>query len=1349
MQNDYYVGFDLGTSSVGWAVTDTSYHIIRKKGADLWGIREFDEANNAQERRTNRISRRRYLRETARIQILNFFFTDEINKIDHNFFKRLQESKFYLEDKIVNNKYVLFADPHYTDADYFKDYPTIFHLRKALITSESAYDIRLLYLALLNMFQHRGHFLNDISFHEDGNVLSELYQDLLEKTEYISDETHFPDTENATDTLLSKSGSTKSAAVSEIADSFGISSKKDKVHYEILKAIYGMKFKPSILFGAEIFPDTVVKESLSFRDNLDEKISELENLLSAEQMELFYLIQTIHNNIYLSGIMHGHRYLSFARVESYEKHKADLALLKSCIKQHCPEQYNAFFRDMTKDSYSAYIGSVNSGGTKQRRGLTCKTEDFYKNIRNILKNVPDGKEKTYILQEIEKENFLPKQLTLANGVIPNQVHLAEMKAILQRAENYFAFLKETDKTGLTVSQKIIRIFSFHIPYYVGPLCNTPENKGWVVRKESGKVLPWNFEQKIDIKQSAEKFIENLINTCTYFSGEKVLPKHSLLYEKYMVLNELNNLKIDDTKISVSLKQDIYNSLFLKGKKVTRKQLIKYLIGKGVIKDEQENTISGIDLEFKNHLSSYGKFSPIFPETISQPETLEMMENIIFWGTVYGDDKKFYAETIQEHYGEVLKPAQQKRIFGLKFKDWGNFSKQFLLCTGCSKEDGKVLPFIEMMWETNQNHMELLSDRYTYMDQIKEKQQEIEKTLTTFTYEDLDDLYASAPVKRMTWQAILLLKEIVAVMGREPKRVFIEMPRGEEEKGDRKDSRKKQVELLYKSIKHDKDIQALSQELSEKTDADMRQKKIYLYFIQKGRCMYTGEPIHFADLMADNLYDIDHIYPRHFIKDDSIHNNLVLVKKQVNAHKSDHYPIEDAIYNKQYAFWRTLKDQKLITEEKYKRLTNRCPFTEEQLAGFISRQIVETGQATKTVAQLLKTILQESTIVYVKAGIVSQFRTKFILPKSRKINDFHHAQDAYLNIVAGNIYYVKFTNNTLNFVKNYQRDPENHKYHMDKVFDFSVERNGEIAWDVTGERSMFHTVLYTVYKTTPILTRMCVEGKGQLYNATLYGKAAVQKSKSADISYFPLKTSDARLRDIEKYGGYTSITGAYFFLVEHEVKGKKVRTLETMPLYLKSKIEADSSTLQSYCENELGLLHPSIRIPKIKMQSLLKINGYFVYISGRTGNQIILRNAVSLCLSKEWTAYIKKLENTEQKGYLEKEITAEKNAQLYQILTEKHQNSIFAKRPNAVGEKLAARFDKFCTLTLEDQCTVLMQILQLSAPGIKTVANLKLIDESANAGIMLINKKISELKECVIIHQSPAGLYERKVDLLQI
>ena len=55
----YYVGFDIGTKSVGWAVTDEGYSILKKNGKALWGARQFPEAQKAEERRGFRIARRR------------------------------------------------------------------------------------------------------------------------------------------------------------------------------------------------------------------------------------------------------------------------------------------------------------------------------------------------------------------------------------------------------------------------------------------------------------------------------------------------------------------------------------------------------------------------------------------------------------------------------------------------------------------------------------------------------------------------------------------------------------------------------------------------------------------------------------------------------------------------------------------------------------------------------------------------------------------------------------------------------------------------------------------------------------------------------------------------------------------------------------------------------------------------------------------------------------------------------------------------------------------------------------------------------------------------------------------
>ena len=38
-REDYYVGLDMGTGSLGGAVTDTQYHLLKVKGKDFWFVR--------------------------------------------------------------------------------------------------------------------------------------------------------------------------------------------------------------------------------------------------------------------------------------------------------------------------------------------------------------------------------------------------------------------------------------------------------------------------------------------------------------------------------------------------------------------------------------------------------------------------------------------------------------------------------------------------------------------------------------------------------------------------------------------------------------------------------------------------------------------------------------------------------------------------------------------------------------------------------------------------------------------------------------------------------------------------------------------------------------------------------------------------------------------------------------------------------------------------------------------------------------------------------------------------------------------------------------------------------------
>mgnify|MGYP002613470305 FL=1 len=1346
----YFLGLDMGTNSVGWAVTDTQYHLLRAKGKDLWGARLFDEAETAAARRSYRTARRRLARQKLRNGYLRLLFSDAINRIDPGFFQRLDESNLYEEDKTIHQPYALFNDRKdnrpFTDKEFYAQYPTIFHLITDLIHSPEPKDVRLVYLAVLNIFNHRGHFLNDSLKSTGAGQFDELFQTLQEQDglfQQVEDTRVFQE-------ILTDRKLTNGQKREHLLKIFSSEIKRNSPEDERVKLLCGLKGKLAKAFPGLELDEAHEKLSLSFRDgDYDEKMEEILGALDNDILDELDALKNIHDWAMISNLMAGKKYISEARVALYEKHHQDLQLLKKAYRTWCPKEYDSMFRTMEDNNYSAYAGSVNAKDCKIRRGAKCSQEDFYKRIKKDLKleGKETEKDKKYIWEEIQRETFLPKQITPSNGVIPYQLHLAELHAILENAERYLPFLKESDSTGLTVAQKIEELFSFRIPYFVGPLYKDPEgrNKAWVVRKEPGRVLPWNFESKVDLKESAVQFIQELVGHCTYLTDEKVLPNESLLYEKFRVLNELNNLKVNGNPISVQLKQNLYKDLFSKGKKVTQKQVRSYLRLNGYVEKDDDIELTGIDGDFKNTLSSHARFAALLGTSDFTFAQKKMAEEIIGWATAFGDSQKFLREKIQDKYGDILSKAQLKRLFGYKFRDWGRLSREFLELPGVDKTTGEQLPLIQKMWESNCNLMQLLSDQFTYRETVEKKVARNEKTLTEIQYEDLADLYVSNPVRRMIWQTILILKELTKVLGAAPSRIFVEMARDANARKERTVSRKARLVDLYKAMKGEgKEFLA---EINKKSEVDFRRKRLYLYYCQMGRCMYTGEPIDLHDLFNDNLYDIDHIYPRHFLKDDSLDNNLVLVRKEKNAHKTDIFPIEENIRDRQYGFWKMLLERRLITEEKFLRLTRNTPFTDEELAGFIQRQIVETRQGTKAIANLLTQSFPDSEIVYVKAGNVSQFRQNFGLVKARAVNDFHHAHDAYLNIVVGNTYHVKFTRSPMNFIQAYRKDPARNPYHMYRLFDYTVARNGEVAWE---KEKTIKTVKAVLEKPSVLITRKPFEAHGGFSDATILSASDVRNAQGK--GYLPVKTSDEKIKDSCKYGGKTKITGSYFFLVESTQKGKRVRTLEAMPLYLVDQMTDDKAML-GYCRDTLKLADPRICLKKIKMYSLLKINGALVYLTGRTGDRVTTANAVQLILDPMLYQYVKKLSDVAamevDEEYLEnRKISKEENLELYDALIHKYETGILGKRINNVVGKLKEKRDVFQETAIIDQIHVLMEILKLSTVDNNGV-DLKLIDGAGKSGKAAINKNISNLESAYLITQSVTGLYTKSIDLLRV
>ena len=49
MKKEYYLGLDIGTNSVGYAVTDTTYKLQKYNGEPMWGSHVFEDGKQCAE----------------------------------------------------------------------------------------------------------------------------------------------------------------------------------------------------------------------------------------------------------------------------------------------------------------------------------------------------------------------------------------------------------------------------------------------------------------------------------------------------------------------------------------------------------------------------------------------------------------------------------------------------------------------------------------------------------------------------------------------------------------------------------------------------------------------------------------------------------------------------------------------------------------------------------------------------------------------------------------------------------------------------------------------------------------------------------------------------------------------------------------------------------------------------------------------------------------------------------------------------------------------------------------------------------------------------------------------------
>lgn len=1374
MKKPYSIGLDIGTNSVGWAVITDDYKVPSKKmkvlgntdkhfiKKNLIGALLFDEGTTAEDRRLKRTARRRYTRRKNRLRYLQEIFSEEISKLDSSFFHRLDDSFLVPEDK-RGSKYPIFATLA-EEKEYHKNFPTIYHLRKQLAESNEKADLRLIYLALAHMIKYRGHFLYEESFDIKNNDIQKIFNEFIS----IYDNTFEGSSlsgQNAQVEAIFTDKISKSAKRERVLKLFS-DEKSTGLFSEFLKLIVGNQADFKKHFDLE------EKAPLQFsKDTYDEDLENLLGQIGDGFADLFLVAKKLYDAILLSGILtvsdpSTKAPLSASMIERYENHQEDLAALKQFIKNNLPEKYGEVFSDQSKDGYAGFI----DGKTTQ--------EAFYKYIKNLLSKLEGA---DYFLDKIEREDFLRKQRTFDNGSIPHQIHLQEMNAILRRQGEHYPFLKEN-------REKIEKILTFRIPYYVGPLARDNRDFSWLTRNSDEPIRPWNFEEVVDKASSAEDFINKMTNYDLYLPEEKVLPKHSLLYETFAVYNELTKVKFiaeglrDYQFLDSGQKKQIVNQLFKEKRKVTEKDIIHYLHN---VDGYDGIELKGIEKQFNASLSTYHDLLKIIKnkEFMDDPKNEEILENIVHTLTIF-EDREMIKQRLA-HYNSLFDEKVIKALTRRHYTGWGKLSAK-LINGICDKQTGKtILDYLIDDGDFNRNFMQLINDDGLSFKEIIQKAQVVGKT--DDVKQVVQELPGSPAIKKGILQSIKIVDELVKIMGHAPESIVIEMARENQTTARGKKNsqqRYKRIEDALKNLAPGLDSNILKENPTD--NIQLQNDRLFLYYLQNGKDMYTGKPL---DINQLSSYDIDHIVPQAFIKDDSL-DNRVLTSSKDNRGKSDNVPSLEVV-EKMKAFWQQLLDSKLISERKFNNLTKaeRGGLDERDKVGFIKRQLVETRQITKHVAQILDARFNTGVtekdkknrtvkIVTLKSNLVSNFRKEFRLYKVREINDYHHAHDAYLNAVVAKAILKKYPKLEPEFVYgDYQKydlkryiskskasntiDKATEKYFFySNLLNFFKEKvryadgtikkrenieysndTGEIAWNKEKDFATIKKVLSL--PQVNIVKKTEEQTVGQ--NGGLFDNNIVSKKKVVDASkLIPIKSSLSP----EKYGGYARPTIAYSVLVIADIekgkgKAKKLKRIkEIVGIAVQDKKKFESNPI-AYLE-ECGYKNiNSDLIIKLPKYSLFEFNDgqrrlLASSIELQKGNELILPYHLTVLLYH--AQRINKISEPIHKQYVE----AHQNEFKELLTTIISLSKKYIQKPN-VELLLQQAFDRADKdiYQLSESFISLLKLTSFGAPGAFKFLGVEISQSSVRY------KPNSQFLDTTLIHQSITGLYETRIDLRKL
>lgn len=500
-----------------------------------------------------------------------------------------------------------------------------------------------------------------------------------------------------------------------------------------------------------------------------------------------------------------------------------------------------------------------------------------------------------------------------------------------------------------------------------------------------------------------ELLERMLGRCTLEKEEHRAPKNSYTFERFMLLQKVNNLKIYINEEKLALNEEQRNKILKLAYEQSeikytqlRKKLnlpeearfadLNYTIPKKEGLSEQE-TIKKIEDKKFIKLEGWHKIRIALKnnkceEKFEQIKQNSRIQNIIADALVRNKTDETIVQYLKERdIDEEIINA----VLSINFTKFGHLSYKAM---------EKIIPELEKGVTYDKACVNV---GYNF----KGKEGMLQHKLPPVS--ELEDNILNPVVLRSVSQARKVINAIIDKYG-SPTAIYIETAR---DLSKSYDERKK---IEFKQKENEANNEKIKEYIRENFKFEPKPfdiVKMKLWREQNGKCAYSGATISAERLYEENFVQVDHIIPFSRCFDDS-YNNKVLVLTDENQRKKEKTPYEyfGEDKNKWHAFEEFVNVTYKFNQKKKGNLLIKN-LNEEKANEWMQRNINDTRYIAKFMYNYIVNNLQfadsqlKRKVYTINGQTTSVLRHFWGLKKEREESDKHHAQDAVVIACATN------------------------------------------------------------------------------------------------------------------------------------------------------------------------------------------------------------------------------------------------------------------------------------------------------------------------------------------------------------